>query len=398
MEGGGVSARGRPRIAMITATYPPIPCGVGDYTALLAQALGATSDVTILTTDEVSGHSSDGVTVIGAFSGKTPRSTLGLVDKLEEIDPDVIVVQYDPYSYGARYAFNPYLPYVMARLRLRSRARLAAVVHETFVEPSNVKRAVMTSWQRAQLLVLGHAAHLLVFPVRGWVSRFRAWFPRTRLLHFPVGNNIPPIGVTREEAKRRLGISSDTLVLGLFGRGFPPSRWLRDSVERLRRDGHEPLILHVGVGGAQVKDGSQGLPARVVGLVSTAEASLHLSAMDIYAGHYPDGISSRRTSALAAMAHGVPLVATAGTATDELFFEHDGKALLLVRSADGVAYTNAIAELANSASKRAQVGRRGAALVDEAFSWEAIASGILNALDGAAAGRPSHASLASRAP
>ena len=51
------------------------------------------------------------------------------------------------------------------------------------------------------------------------------------------------------------------------------------------------------------------------------ELSVHLSACDLMIQPYPDGISTRRTSAMAALLHGRAMVTTIGRLTEPLWSE-----------------------------------------------------------------------------
>ena len=102
------------RLAIVSPTYPPNPCGVGDYTRHLARELAESQDVTVLTTRKRVPRPDTGVSVREAFDYHDPKSVFELLPELERLRPDWVVVQYDPYSYGAKHAFNPYLPSSMA--------------------------------------------------------------------------------------------------------------------------------------------------------------------------------------------------------------------------------------------------------------------------------------------
>src|SRR5687768_13845742 len=218
-------------VAIITSTYPPDPCGVGDYTYQLSRALGGACDVTVIT-NRRKGIPPAGIPVRQLFDRYRARTLFEIMPELERSKPDWVLLQYDPYSYGTPHSFNPYLPALMRRVRRRlPGTRIAAVVHETFVAPSNLRRALMTSWQRAQLWTLGRTADLLVFVVEAWANRLAAWFPNTSVLHLPVGNNVPTVPVDRSTLRQELGLPPDGLLLGWLGRGLEyKPEWLSEAI------------------------------------------------------------------------------------------------------------------------------------------------------------------------
>ena len=377
------------RFAVVTPTFPPIHCGVGDYSANLSQALAQRHEVTVFTTTKPALCRAGNAVLAPSFDGSDPRSTLRLVPKITLSSPDYVVVQYDPYSYGARYAFNPYLPWVVAQLRRRlPHSRIAVVVHETAVAPTSLKRAIMTSWQRAQLFSLGRAANVVVFPVARWVNRFSRWFPRTHCVHIPVGNNIP-ISARVADLRAKLGISPTAFVVGCFGRSASGGGLARIAAAAagVRRAGRSPLIVHIGVGAEAFARPPEGTTHKVLGSLSPVEISRSLQIMDVCVTPFPDGISGRRTSALAALAHGVPVIAPAGLDTDDTFLAGDGRSMLLVHRDEPTHYEEAAHRLASSGDFREQLGRHALELVERSFSWRVISDGFLHALESAGAAR-----------
>ena len=63
------------------------------------------------------------------------------------------------------------------------------------------------------------------------------------------------------------------------------------------------------------------------GTLAAAELSLHISACDVMLQPYIDGVSSRRTSVMVGLSHGVPVVTTSGRLTETLWAESGAVAL-----------------------------------------------------------------------
>ena len=80
---------------------------------------------------------------------------------------------------------------------------------------------------------------------------------------------------------------------------------------------------------------------------------------------YPDGISSRRTSAMVALSHAVPIVTTTGPLTESIW-EASGAAVL-VPVGDPGQLASATASLLNDAARRASLARHAAAVYDQQF-------------------------------
>ena len=117
---------------------------------------------------------------------------------------------------------------------------------------------------------------------------------------------------------------------------------------------------------------ARGLAERVqwTGYTSTAEVSAHLLAADAVVMPYQDGASFRRTTFIAALRHGCPVITTyPAIPLPEL---HDGDNVLLVPPRDSEALAGAAARLADDPALRSRLAA-GAAALGQAFDWPTIA-------------------------
>ena len=101
------------------------------------------------------------------------------------------------------------------------------------------------------------------------------------------------------------------------------------------------------------------------GWLAASDLSHHVAACDVMLQPYADGISSRRTSAMVALAHGRPLVTTAGWLTEPMWAE--AGAAVLAPVDDPHALAAAAATILFDVSQREAIGRRGAALYEARF-------------------------------
>src|SRR5262249_2650369 len=94
----------------------------------------------------------------------------------------------------------------------------------------------------------------------------------------------------------------------------------------------------------------------------------HLASCDVLLQPFPDGISARRTSAMAGLALGIPMVTTEGHLTDSVWAESGAVALAPV--GEPALLADACSSLLAAAQRRQQLGSRGKALYRERFSLE----------------------------
>jgi glycosyltransferase involved in cell wall biosynthesis len=103
---------------------------------------------------------------------------------------------------------------------------------------------------------------------------------------------------------------------------------------------HDATLLLLGHGSERMRDAMiEHTPAstnrvHATGRLSADELSRHLVACDLMLQPYIDGVSTRRTSTMTALAHGVPVVTTAGTFTEPLWAASDAVALAPAHDVD----------------------------------------------------------------
>jgi glycosyltransferase involved in cell wall biosynthesis len=114
--------------------------------------------------------------------------------------------------------------------------------------------------------------------------------------------------------------------------------------------------------------GEPAMAGRVVatGAVDGDDVAAHLLASDVLVQPYPDGVSSRRTSAMAGLALGVPTVSNEGPATEPLWRESG--AVALAPSAEDLA--GCAESVLADAAYAATLAERGRLLYERRFSLD----------------------------
>ena len=295
-----------------------------------------------------------------------------------------MLLQYNPFSFG-RWGRNLHLPLVLRHIkRRRPSVRVAVMVHETFVPFGvNWKFRVMSLWQRPQFAVIARTADVLFFSIDAWAKTFGRKFPGKPVLHLPVGSNIRHAPTSRAEARARLDIADDVLVIGVFG-GMHISRlmdWVRRAAEAVSATGRPMLVLHIGPDSDAVRALLGPLPVRADGPLPPEEVSRRFAAMDLHLAPFVDGVSTRRGSVMTALQHGIATVGTRAQHTDAVFQEANGSALLLAEASAPDQFVGDVLRLAEDAALRARVGQGGQRLYEQEFDWPVIAGRMLATLE-----------------
>ena len=310
----------------------------------------------------------------------------GLTNVLAGAPPRWILLQYNPFSYGRR-GFAPGLLRDAMRVRRRwPQAPFVVTVHEheAWVRSmSDWRSTLMGAYQRAQMRLLLRMVDGVIV-VRETLGRELG----TACTHIPVGSNITPVPVTAEEARARLGLSG-MLVLALFGRGNP-ARALdhaESAIEALSsaRGADGICVLNLG-SGSPIPAVPAGVQIRTPGALSGGELSLHLRASELLLLPFTDGMSTRRTTLMAGLAHGLPVIGLQGVNTDRILIQHIDT-MVLTPCGDVDAYAHAVVRLILDPTRRQAVGRAGRSLYERNFDWPVLAQMVLKALSDASAAR-----------
>ena len=381
------------RIGLVTGEYPPLEGGVGAFTEQLARALHARGhEIHVITTkqsrpaDAPRQPSALFEPVALDYGWLHPRvgrwrwpSLSTVADVVLRHDLEIVNVQYQAAAYNMRAAAIHYLPW-----RLRGVAPTVVTFHDLrvpylFPKAGGLREATVRglAW-RAAGCIATNAADLAT--LRDWTV--------APLREIPIGSNIDayePNHVEIAEVRDGLGLRADDVLLGYFGflNETKGADTLLDALARL--DGRYHLVFIGGQTGASDPRNNEaflrGLRAQIdalglgdrvhwTGFLSPARVSAHLSAADLMVMPYRDGVSLRRGTLMAVLAHGRPLVTTAPAApTAEL---RHGENVWLVAPDDAPALAEAVTVLAADPTRRGQLGR-GAREVAGLFDWGRIA-------------------------
>ena len=332
---------------LITSEYPPQIGGVSDYTQLVANGLAAAGDEVHVWCPPASGketvpsQTAGEVMVHREMGGFAPADLKRASKLLDEFRaPRRLLVQWVPHGYGYQSMNLAFCVWLWKRAKLKN-DRVEIMVHEPslgLVEGS-WKQTVVASVNRMMILVLLSAASRIWISIPQWEQRFRPLgFGRNKTFAWlPVPSNIPVVEDPAGVAAIRSRFTSDgQLLLGHFG---AYDHYMTELMLRLvpsllnQREGIGILLL--GKGSRELRDilvvHNPGLADRLhaTGVLDNEQLSKHLSACDVMLQPYKDGVSGRRGSVMAALAHGRCVVTTKGVATEDCWVESEAVKIAL---------------------------------------------------------------------
>jgi glycosyltransferase involved in cell wall biosynthesis len=174
-------------------------------------------------------------------------------------------------------------------------------------------------------------------------------------------------------AVRKTMMGEGGTVLGHFGTAREPwiAARLAAVVPPLLRARPEVVFLLLGRDSREMRSRllavAPGLHARVraSGPLASEDLSRHLGACDVMLQPYGDGVSTRRGSMMATLAHSRPVITTSGVFSEPLW--RQSGAVALVEAGDVAAMSTALAHLMNDARERARLGAAAGALYAQRF-------------------------------
>ncbi|HET7231338.1 MAG TPA: glycosyltransferase [Longimicrobium sp.] len=327
MTGPSDERRGSPPVwHVITGEYPPGCGGVGEYTEILAHALAAQGPrVHVWAPAEASDERRVEVHP-AAFDGAGLRRLDADLDRFPA--PRTLLVQYAPQAFGRRGMNVAFCRWVRSRALRGDQVRV--MFHEPYVQWSveRPQRNVLAAATRLMAGLLLRAAAVAYVSTPAWERLLRPLAPRTlgSMPWLPIPSTVPraddPEGVAVLRA--RVGANRPGVhVVGHFGTyGGMIAPLLEPALLAVLAPPSTSVALLLGDGGPAFAERlvrqHPALKERIVapGRLERRVLSVHLQACDVVVQPFPDGVSARRTTAMAALANGVPLVSNAGAYTE----------------------------------------------------------------------------------
>jgi glycosyltransferase involved in cell wall biosynthesis len=355
---------------LITGEYPPQPGGVSDYTQLLARALSDSGACVHIWAPGTKILRSDGRAIVHSLPDFGATGLRSLSKGLKAVSgPKRLLIQYAASALGF-YGMN-----VGFALWLASWGSDEVWVHfhevaYAFAWQQRPQRNVLAAveWWMAQLAA-GRADRVFI-SIPGWRRQLGRHAERAEVL--PIPSNIP-VEVRLEDIeaiRARLGPGP---LVGHFGTyGTLIGNLLRPVVADILEIARDARFLLLGRGGLEfatrLASTHPALASRLVapGVLTANELSNHLSVCDVLVQPYPDGISGRRTSAMAGLALGKSMVTTTGHLTEDEWASSGAVMLVPVNESNNI--VSAVLRLLAAPSQREALGTRARSWYTEHFS------------------------------
>ena len=348
---------------------PPYPCGVGDYSARLADAIRSTGEDVVIVTGR--GNQNEHVHVVEYGLGC--QGLQKLFQKLEFINVDHLILQFTPLTYKD-------MGVACFWKRCSLRWRTSVIVHETYFRTWWHPKSWINGLREKRLLknIVTHS-HFVFSASQPLVSEMKGWKVNENIQLLPIGSNFSLVAINRELTRDEFGIDDDEIVLVLFG-GGNSLKWMKRYVYAT-----DALLYAEGVkarwlllGGIPESWFKLGLHVISPGRLSEQQISTWLQASDIFLMPHYAGLCAKRGTLMAAMQHTLPVVGTRAKMTDQFWEEVEGVCLTSSYFSGG--FSRRVLALSLDRELRERLGSVNQVYFQKHFMWKHIARRFLEAV------------------
>jgi glycosyltransferase involved in cell wall biosynthesis len=363
---------------IITCEYPPKIGGIADHTFQIANSLTSRGIRAVVWApgNDAEPHMRGAVSVNRCF-GRFRPSELWAIERLwaAERNPRRILLQWTPTGYGLKSSNVPFCLWLAWRVSRGD--KLVVIFHEAFFSLSEHllrRRAAAYAQRLMTVLLLNSAAEIFISTSCLARSIAPYCFRKVQIKNLPVPANFAPRVDPEAITNLRQSIAPQgEPVVGHFGLySSHIETLLIPSLLKLLQNNLRIRVVLIGGGSVCYRDrllsSNPEFSARIraTGACSHDEASIHISACDVMFQPYLEGITTRRSTTMAALAHGRCLISTLGSKTEDIW--KSTSAIYFLRSWEPAYIAREIEDVLASPEQTARQGREALTFYEQNFS------------------------------
>jgi len=310
--------------------------GVSDHSAIVARLLAPYgNDVHVWCSDGAQPlpPAEKGITVHPVFHRFSMRELSRVSESLAASRKRrALFLQWVPHAFGHQ-SLNIFLCLWLLKRRMRFGDDVTVMFHEAFLEFDlrRWRQAAAALVHRIMATLLLRASNRVWVSIPRWEARLERYAPADRVFSWvPIPSSFAVVndqsGV--ERLRGRIASGPGIRIVGHFGiagdQRVPVVQKAFCSLLRARDDVH---VLFIGQNSEKARQdmltGAEIQSDRIhcTGTISPAEVSRAIQICDVLLQPYPDGVSSRRGSLMAALDHGIAVATNAGIHTEPVWRE-----------------------------------------------------------------------------
>jgi glycosyltransferase involved in cell wall biosynthesis len=319
-----------------------------------------------------------------AVPGRLPLLIAERIQReLRRFAPTDLIIQYTPQMFDAWRWGSAAVPFLALDARRRG-VNVIVLAHELFLSWNRrPDLAVAGALLRAQFATLATIAHRLFVTVEARARGVEGWLRATRIKSnigvVRIGAGALPVERKPRSAALRLGTFS---TLGSGKRMDVVLECFR-IVAQQRSDAELTLLGDLADSGeARLRQFEQAVAAhpardriRIVGKQDLSAIAQEVAALDVFLFPMDTGANTRSSTLPLALGSGLPVVATHGAETDDLFVDREN--LVFADSLQGDSFAAAALGIAGDTALAERLSRGAAILYRDHLSWQRIGDRLL---------------------
>ncbi len=385
------------KFIILSAPLPPQVSGLGDYTVKLALELKDQNHQVVLWTAESHPISRIGVPCICVKQPWGWTAFKAFVQHGKAQKPDCLILQYTPQSIAPKqFGLNPFFVLGLLFLKWKLKCPIFIVFHELNYPVSfSLKGIFIGGCHVFQYILLSWIADQNFCTTEYFVKKIKKITPRFRSVScLPVGANVEPkhleqTGLKEQKAfQSRLRIPSGQKILLHFG-GMHPTHRYDYIFHTLRWVNHiygKDFACLICIGASFDDFEKSGFDSEAnllrghsvhwLGFLEEHEVSLCFQISDLVLAPFLDGVSTRRGSAMAAFAHGKPMMTTQAWSSQGSIYWED--LCFIVEAQDKEGFAQRAASILIDPVALTQKGQKAKEFYEQKLSWPQVVKKILS--------------------
>lgn len=302
------------RVAMIAGALPDYPCGVGDYSYRLCNALSKNGIEVAVFTSKIKelNFRLFNFKAFPLMDGWLLSEVKPLIKEIRSFNPDIIHIQYPGRQYSSRAVY--FLPLIF-QLYFPQK-KIIITLHEfSFVTGFLRYKHLFSAICADAVIVVNSFYSQDICKIAPWMHK--------KIYHVRIGPGILPFGknINHSSLRESLGVSKNDVLLSYFG-FVNPDKGIDDLIKSLGKlnAGFAFKLLLIGEKAFNSEYHKyldrliqeENLQGKVIwtGYVTPEEVSQYLQVTDIAVFPFTEGVCEKRSSLHTAVAHGLPTVTT----------------------------------------------------------------------------------------
>lgn len=368
------------KLIFITNNFPPISCGVGDYTYHLAKEFvtnGYEVHVICRSHPDIAAQWSNNPEniVIHPIGGNWKRADWSRVlHQIGNIAPTHVLFQYVPGAYN-KYAVPWNLIYFFKCLNGLP-VMVVTTFHEIYIRYNfaHLKYLYVALGQRLVAKYIAKKSHNLITSIDRYASILKPWNEKVSII--PIGSNIPPIPVAEDEIRElrfRLAPNGERIICTFGSRNHEP---LINIFRELLVQDSELVLLIIGNLNGHLNMVPDKIRSKIIitGFLESRKVYKHLKCANLFFNLtnlvHKSGASNKSGSLAAAFAAGLPIVGFMGHLTNKLLLKHSN--MVYVSSNVTKESLLKISQILNSKAIQKELSQHSLTFYKEFLSWKKI--------------------------